>query len=155
MDGDVRKRIYNIQEKNKKTKKIEKSFLMNKINKYTIEDKLRCIEFAEKNGIKSVSELTGIDRKSLREWFKQRNQLKNIENKGKKFRLPGGGAKPKTAEKEQQIVKFIENCLQIGIKVDTALIINELCIIAPEMKNKTQKALRSWCYRFLKRNKYS
>ena len=42
-----------------------------------------------------------------------------------------------------------------NISVDANLIINELCRIAPEMKNKTQKALRSWCYRFLKRNKYS
>ena len=57
---------------------------MKEIRKYTIEDKLRCIEFAEKNGIKNVSKLTGIDRKSIREWVKQRNQLKNIENKGKK-----------------------------------------------------------------------
>ena len=141
--------------KNKKTKKIEKSFLMNKINKYTIEEKLRCIEFAEKNGIKNVSKLTGIDRKSLREWVKQRNKLKNIENKGKKFRLPGGGAKPKTLIHEKYLVKFINDCMEKKINVDASFIINEICRIDPEMKKKTQKALRSWCHRFLKRNKYS
>ena len=139
MDGDVRKRIYNIQEKNKKTKKIEKSFLMNKINKYTIEDKLRCIEFAEKNGIKNVSILTGIHIKSLKEWFKRKNQLKNIENKGKKFRLPGGGAKPKTLMHEKHLVNFIDDCMIKNISVDANLIINELCRIDPEMKKKKHK----------------
>ena len=128
---------------------------MKEIRKYTIEDKLRCIEFAEKNGIKSVSELTGIDRKSLREWFKQRNQLKNIENKGKKFRLPGGGAKPKTLIYEKYLINFIDDCMKKNINVDANLIISKLCRIEPEKQKKTQKALRSWCYRFLKRNKYS
>ena len=128
---------------------------MKEIRKYTIEDKLRCIEFAEKNGIKSVSELTGIDRKSLREWFKQRNQLKNIENKGKKFRLPGGGAKPKTLIYEKYLINFIDDCMKKNINVDANLIISELCRIEPEMQKKTQKALRSWCLRFLKRNKYT
>ena len=140
----------------KKIKKIKKiCFFMKEIRKYTIEEKLRCIEFAEKNGIKNVSKLTGIDRKSLREWVKQRNKLKNIENKGKKFRLPGGGAKPKTLIHEKHLINFIDGCIKKNINVDANLIINELCRIAPEMKNKTQKALRSWCYRFLKRNKYS
>ena len=140
----------------KKIKKIKKiCFFMKEIRKYTIEEKLRCIEFAEKNGIKNVSKLTGIDRKSLREWVKQRNKLKNIENKGKKFRLPGGGAKPKTLMHEKHLINFIDGCIKKNINVDANLIINELCRIAPEMKNKTQKALRSWCYRFLKRNKYS
>ena len=140
----------------KKIKKIKKiCFFMKEIRKYTIEEKLRCIEFAEKNGIKNVSKLTGIDRKSLREWVKQRNKLKNIENKGKKFRLPGGGAKPKTLMHEKHLINFVDGCIKKNINVDANLIINELCRIAPEMKNKTQKALRSWCYRFLKRNKYS
>ena len=43
-----------------------------------------------------------------------KKQLQSMDNKENSFRLPGGGAKPKTAEKEQQIVKFIEDCLQIG-----------------------------------------
>ena len=128
---------------------------MKEIKKYTIEDKLRCIEFAEKNGIKNVSKLTGIDRKSLREWVKQRNQLKNIENKGKKFRLPGGGAKPKTLIHEKHLIDFIDGCMKKNISVDANLIINELCRIDPEMKKTNIKTLRSWCFRFLKRNKYS
>ena len=41
------------------------------------------------------------------------------------------------------------------INVDASFIINEICRIDPEMKKKTQKALRSWCLRFLKRNKYT
>ena len=125
------------------------------MRKYSIEDKLKCIELVEEIGYQKVSEMTGIDRKSLKEWQKKKKQLQSMDNKENSFRLPGGGAKPKTAEKEQQIVKFIENCLQIGIKVDTALIINELCRISPEMLQKTRRTLRKWCYRFLKRHKYT
>ena len=87
------------------------------MRKYTIENKLKCIELAEEIGYKKVSEITGIDRKSLREWTRKKEQLKLIDNKENTFRLPGGGAKPKTVEQEKQIVKFIENCNKIGIKV--------------------------------------
>ena len=80
---------------------------------------------------------------------------KLIDNKENTFRLPGGGAKPKTVEQEKQIVKFIENCNKIGITVDTSLIINELCRIYPEMLEKSRRTLRKWCYRFLKRHKYT
>ena len=125
------------------------------MRKYSIEDKLKCLELVEEIGYQKVSEMTGIDRKSLKEWEKKKKQLQSMDNKENSFRLPGGGAKPKTAEKEQQIVKFIENCLQIGIKVDTALIINELCRISPEMLQKNRRTLRKWCYRFLKRHKYT
>ena len=125
------------------------------MRKYSIEDKLKCLELVEEIGYQKVSEMTGIDRKSLKEWEKKKKQLQSMDNKEKSFRLPGGGAKPKTAEKEQQIVKFIEDCLQIGIKVDTALIINELCRIYPEMLEKSRRTLRKWCYRFLKRHKYT
>jgi transposase-like protein len=125
------------------------------MRKYSIEDKLKCIELVEEIGYQKVSEMTGIDRKSLKEWQKKKKQLQSMDNKENSFRLPGGGAKPKTAEKEQQIVKFIEDCLQIGIKVDTSLIINELCRISPEMLQKTRRTLRKWCYRFLKRHKYT
>ena len=125
------------------------------MRKYTIENKLKCIELAEKIGYKKVSEITGIDRKSLREWKRKKEQLKLIDNKENTFRLPGAGAKPKTVEQEKQIVKFIENCNKIGIKVDTSLIINELCRIYPEMLEKSRRTLRKWCYRFLKRHKYT
>jgi hypothetical protein len=138
----------------KKTKKILNNF-MKEVRKYTIEEKLRCVEFAEKNGIKNVSELTGINGKLLREWLKKRNQLKNIENKEKKFRLPGGGGKPKTLIHENYLVNFINDCMKKKINVDASFIINEICRIDPEMKKKSQKALRSWCHRFLKRNKFT
>ena len=37
------------------------------LRKFTIDDKLKCIEMVTKMGYQKVSELTGIDRKSLRE----------------------------------------------------------------------------------------
>ena len=37
------------------------------MRKYSIEDKLKCIELVEEIGYQKVSEMTGIDRKSLKE----------------------------------------------------------------------------------------
>ena len=38
------------------------------LRKFTIDDRLKCIEMASQIGYQKVSELTGIDIKSLREW---------------------------------------------------------------------------------------
>ena len=125
------------------------------MRKYTIEDKLKCVELADEIGYRQVSEITGIDRKSLREWSKKRNELLKIINKDTTFRLPGGGAKPKTLAQEKNIVNFVEQCIKVGIKIDSSLVINELCRINPEMLKKTRRALRKWSYRFLKRHNYA
>ncbi len=125
------------------------------MKKYTIEDKLICLELAEQIGFKQVSEITGINIKNIREWSKKKEQLRKINNKKNTFRLPGGGAKPKTLNLEIELVKFIEQCKIIGIIIDSALIINELCRIQPEMLKKNRRALRKWCYRFLKRHNYA
>ena len=95
-----------------------------------------------------------VNGKSLREWSKKRNELLKIVNKDTTFRLPGGGAKPKTLAQEKSIVKFVEQCIKVGIKIDSSLVINELCRINPEMLKKTRRALRKWSYRFLKRHNY-
>ena len=43
------------------------------MKKYTIEDKLICLELAEQIGFKQVSEITGINIKNIREWSKKKN----------------------------------------------------------------------------------
>ena len=58
------------------------------LRKFTIDDKLKCIEMVSQIGYQKVSELTGIDRKSLREWNRNKEKLKKITNKEKTFRLP-------------------------------------------------------------------
>lgn len=50
-------------------------------NKYTIAQKLAIINEAEKNSLHSVSAKYGIDRKSIRLWISQKQELINQENK--------------------------------------------------------------------------
>ena len=89
------------------------------LRKFTIDDKLKCIEMVSKMGYQQVSELTGIDRKSLREWNRNKEKLKKITNKEKTFRLPGGGAKPKTLNIENLLIDFIKKCRKIGLIVNS------------------------------------
>ncbi len=124
------------------------------LRKFTIDDKLKCIEMVSKMGYQKVSHLTGIDRKSLREWNKNKEKLKKIIHKDKTFRLPGGGAKPKTLEVEDLLIQFIRKCRKNGLIVNSKVVIDELCRIVPQMLNKSRKALRNWCHRFFKRHNY-
>ena len=59
---------------------------------YTIAEKLKVLEIAEKNSDHFVEENLGIDRKNIRRWRNQKNDLIEAENKKKK-KLPGGGRK--------------------------------------------------------------
>ena len=122
-----------------------------KLRKYSVDFKLKCLDLASSIGYTQASKITGIDRKSLREWVINKEQFEKIQQKEKTFRLPGGGAKPKNPEKEEKVFAFIIRCKEIGISINTGLIIEELCRIDPEMKKKSRRTLRKWCYRFLKR----
>ncbi len=122
-----------------------------KLKKYTIEFKLKIISLIPKIGTYTLSKLYGIDRKSLRDWTKRKDEFNKIKNKKKSFRLPGGGTKPKKPELEIKISEFLNRCNEIEIPVTTGMIIDEICRLDPQMKEKSRKSLRKWYYRFLKR----
>ena len=122
-----------------------------KLKKYSIEFKLKIISLIPKIGTYTLSKLYGIDRKSLRDWVKRKDAFNKIKNKQKSFRLPGGGTKPKRPELEIKISEFLIRCIEIGIPTSTGMIIDEVCRFDPQMKEKSRKSLRKWCYRFLKR----
>ena len=138
--------INTLKKKQKKNKKM-------KFKKYTIDFKLKIIPLIPLLGYYGVSKIYGIDRKSLREWKKRKNELEKIKNKENSFRLPGGGTKIKNPEIENQISKFLLRCNEIGIPINTGMIIDELIRIEPNMKFKERSSLRKWCYRFLGRFK--
>lgn len=54
-------------------------------NKYTIAQKIAVIYEMEKISLHSVSGKYGIDRKSIREWMAQKEDLINQEKKNKKY----------------------------------------------------------------------
>ena len=73
-----------------------------KLRKYSVDFKLKCLDLASSIGYTQASKITGIDRKSLREWVINKEQFEKIQQKEKTFRLPGGGAKPKNPEIEEK-----------------------------------------------------
>jgi len=125
---------------------------MKKCKKYSIIDKLKYIELANKIGISKVSALTGIDRKSIKEWIKKKERLMSMNNKEFKYRLPGGGAKSHMIFKEHHLIYFILVCKKVGIKITPNLVIQELMRIEPSNFKKGNDSLKNWCYRFLKKN---
>ena len=125
---------------------------MKKCKKYSIIDKLKYIDLANKIGISLVSHLTGIDRKSIKEWIKNKDKLMSMNNKEIKYRLPGGGAKSHMIHKEQHLIYFILVCKKVGIKITPKLVMQEFLRIEPSYYQKSHVALKNWCYRFLKKN---
>ena len=95
---------------------------MKNLKQYTVKQKLRFIEIANKIGVSKISSLIGIHQKCIKLWKKNQEKLEKIKDKEKSFRLKGGGAKPKTLEIEDQIVEFIKNCRSINYNVTTGLI---------------------------------
>ena len=122
--------------------------------KYSIKFKLKCIDLANIVGIYKTSIIIGVDKKSVRNWYFKREQLKNIVKQNSTYRLPGGGCKLKYPNKGKEIMFFILKCNEIGIILNMKLIIEECFRICPEMKNYSYILLRKWIYRFLKRNNY-
>ena len=123
-----------------------------KCNKYSITDKLKYVELANKIGISKVSNLTGIDRKSIKEWMKKKEKLMSIKDKEIKYRLPGGGAKSQMKNKEHHLIYFILVCKKVGIKITPKIVMQEFLRIQPSYYKKSIDSLKNWCYRFLKKN---
>ena len=63
----------------------------------------------------------------------------------------GCGSKIKYPVQEKEIIDFIFKCKEIGIPLNTNIIIEELYRICPKIKNNSKKSLRKWCYRLFKK----
>ncbi len=125
---------------------------MKLIRKYRIQYKLNSLYLVKILGISKTCKTLGIDRKTLNEWYIKQDRFKDIKEKNRKFRLPGGGAKPQTLEYEKQIVDLINERKKKNLSLKPKSIFQELYKIYPHMKKKTIKSLRCWWYRFIKRN---
>ena len=81
-----------------------------KISSYTISFKLEVVEFAENKSITAAALKYKVDRHSIRDWKKKKNELqelsKSVSNKKRK-RLQGGGTKTLSEEMEERILEWI------------------------------------------------
>jgi len=124
-------------------------------NKYSIQFKSKCIELVNILGVYRTSVILGIDKKCIKYWYFQRANFHNIIKANCCYRLPGAGKKVKYLKKEEEVMYFIIKCKEIGIILNSNLIIEEYCRICPDVKNNSYSSLRKWFYRFLKRFNYS
>ncbi|KAI2796098.1 hypothetical protein BLOT_016110 [Blomia tropicalis] len=87
-----------------------KSHKGKKIKSYTIKDKLKMIELAKLKGNRFTARLHGVDEKSIREWRKQEDKLR--EQPLHRSKLPGGGRNKKSSveleKKTTQIVNHLK-----------------------------------------------
>jgi len=124
-------------------------------NKYSIQFKLKSIELVNILGIYRTSIILGIDKKCIKNWYFQRYNFQKIIKANCSYRLPGAGKKVKYPKKEEELMYFIIKCKEIGIFLNSNLIIEEYCRICPDVNKNSNSSLRKWYYRFLKRYNYS
>ena len=123
-----------------------------KFRKYSIEFKLKCLEMVKKFGIYKISKSTRIDKKCIKYWIKNKEKLLNIIDKKNTFRLPRKGSLIIKIDKEIEIIHFIFKCKEIGIPINTNLIVDELRRLCPQIKNYSIITLKKWCYKLYKRH---
>lgn len=122
-----------------------------KYRKFSIKFKLKCLEIVKYLGIYKTSKFTKIDKKCIKQWNLNKEIFLKMENKNSSYRLPGYGLKRKYPVQEKEIINFIFKCKEIGIPLNTNIIIEELYRICPTIKNNSKNSLRKWCYRLFKK----
>ena len=121
--------------------------------KYTIDFKIKVIKLSQMNiSIHSISNRLGIDRKLIRDWIKNENILKNINNKDKRYRSckNSGIIKEFSDEEEEKIYLWIQEKRDNKLAVSTKSIIAYACSLKTNFANKTTGAKLKWVYRFIK-----
>lgn len=81
-----------------------------KVRSYTLNFKLKAVEYAEINTIKAAANKFNIDRKRIREWVSTKDSLSSLKEKpkgAKRMRLNGGGRKPLNERMEEIIQEWI------------------------------------------------
>ena len=95
----------------------------NKKTRYTLEEKIAVLNLLKFKVIKhSIEKNYGIDRKTIRAWEDQKDEILNKPNK-KGFRLGGGGRKPITRDIEADILIWLNTCRRNSIAISCNQII--------------------------------
>ena len=144
-----------IAEAKKCLNSIKESKEKNKRHKYSIKEKLATLTLIENNfSLHQIEDIYGIDRKTLRYWISQKDELKKEENQTG-YRLKGCGRKPVTNDIENEVMFWINTCRRNGMAVSCAQIIAYAIKLTGKDFKETLNAYRCWVYRFLKRNNLS
>ena len=147
-----RSRDESLMEDSESISKDEISISKPKKRTFTIEEKIKIAKEALDNGIHATSRKYVIDRKTIRVWIKNIDELKNTNNKKVKRNLSGAGRKPYITEIENNLIEFIKKYREIEIAISIHELIIEAQILFPPIINNSYNANMMCAYRFLKRN---
>ena len=113
--------------------------------------KLKVIEYAEKCNNREASRKFGVGESSIRDWRKQRDQLKELPSK--RLRLTGGGRKAQAPDMEEELSAWIDSQRSLHIRVTRSAI----QLKARELYEGEEEfsASRGWLEKFLKRKGFS
>ena len=82
-----------------------------KHKKYFIKFKKEVVEYAKEYSVYGTADKFGVHRKSVQEWKKQANSLRQVTTKhANTFRLKGGGRKVKLDAVEYGVKNFYREC---------------------------------------------
>jgi hypothetical protein len=121
-------------------------------NSYTANFKLKVIEFAVKNGNRAAGREYNVDEKCVRDWIKQKTELKYMDRRKRARR----GKPAKWPELEEELKNWIlQKRREDKRQVSTLAIRLRAKELAKEKGLDTFKGGRSWCHLFMKRNDLS
>ena len=103
--------------------------------------------------IHSISNRLGLDRKIIRDWIKNGNNLNNIYNRDKKYRIYKSSdiIKDLSDEEEEKIFVWIKDERDNKLQICTKSILVYACFLKIAFSNKKTDAQIRWVYRFIKR----
>ena len=120
---------------------------------YTISIKLKCIhKFESGVSIHKLAEEAGVDRASIRDRLKQKEELLKKDYKRDSFRLQEAWKKSITLGIEEELIKFIIECKHQQIALNSHEIIIKAKSLTNALDGKSNSCLMEWCYKFLKKS---
>ena len=133
-----------------------------KISSYSLKFKLEAIAYAENNSINSSSKKFNVERKRIREWKSQKEELLSLKRKdhgAKRKRLDGAGRKPLDQQMEEVLVEWIYDRREKGLRVSRKLIMKKALFIYNEKSKESDSedsatfvASTGWLQKFMRRN---
>ena len=104
--------------------------------------KLKVVEFAEKYSNRGAGRQLGVDKKRVREWRKQKEQLESLPRK--KRRLDGGSCRAALPETEEELVVWID-----ALRVTRNSVQRKAIELAQTSGNEEFGASRGWMEKFV------
>jgi hypothetical protein len=122
-----------------------------KYRKYSVSTKLEVIDYAKSTSINAAAVRHSINRKRIREWISQENDLRSLPRTA--CRQPGGGRKPSSVELEEMLfARVLQERLEKK-RVTRSMIVEWATLLRDEQETDLQLS-KGWLEGFLERHNF-